>query len=191
MEINPIYKNDQAQKEIALQFQKQKEEKFPAITLCDFFTKTIFNYLEKEFLSLDYQKKIEPLSHSFSQGIVSQKIHDFFHQKDFLNFLSLILGKRVKAISLDAKALSWKDYTLINDEKKEKGEFDLLFSFSDWNVDFGGSIFYVDGSFDFAQIYPQKNSLTLVQRKENVQRYLKYVNSLAQEKKLFLLVGIV
>jgi hypothetical protein len=85
-----------------------------------------------------------------------------------------------------------KDHTVINDEKVEKPGIDLILDVTpDWKTEWGGSVFYVDGSGQFTMIKPEENKLLIFRRDKGTHRFVQYVNHHAgKNKKVFLIARI-
>ena len=84
------------------------------------------------------------------------------------------------------------DYTLLNDGRTEKDGIDIIFDLTEqWDPSAGGVITYVDGTGDALKIHIKSNSLIIVRRQREMQRFVKYVNHNAGKKRrLFVLVTV-
>ncbi len=149
------------------------------IQLSDFLGKKSYEEFKKKINKIKLAKKVQPMCCSYDEAEISLP-------KDIADFIFLILKKKIEKARL--LCFKWKDYTILNDEVIEKPGIDVVFDLTDnWNNNAGGSIVYVDGSGEYTKIPPSGNTLIIVERKKNVQKFVKYVNHLAQKKRCFII----
>ena len=161
--------------------------KLPSVTLHDFFSEDFYLKLEKEMNLLNYRKEKNILTHSYAKSKLYSKVLAAINSSELLNYLSSIIGKEIRRVDGEAYKFYWQDYTILNDDVKEELGVDIVIDFTeDWDEDFGGSLFYVDGTHH--QIPVRRNTISVIERKHNVQRFLKYVNNHAGRKKRCLLI---
>ncbi|MBI2581817.1 hypothetical protein HYV87_01650 [Candidatus Woesearchaeota archaeon] len=157
---------------------------FPAILLNDFFDQGFYTELKKKILSLNFKRDAVILHHSYA--ISSYKITS----KEFCDFISFITKKKIDEITFSAYLLTWKDYMILNDKYLQKPGIDVIIDLTDnWNAELGGVVTFTDGKGTVYPITPTENSLAIVERKKNLQKYIQYINHYAKDKKRLLLIA--
>lgn len=175
MEINEFYINNPT--EIKNSLSEKKD--FPGVTLFDFFEEKYFIKLQKKLRALNYKKEINPLSYSYSQAETN-----IFNKKIFLSLISKLTDKKIRKLSAQIFSFAWKDYTILHDAVKERGSYEIIIDSTDfWDNKWGGQVIYVDGSSDYWEIPPRRNTLTIIKRKKGLRRFVKYVNNHAGRRK--------
>lgn len=163
--------------EIRKAFYSNKD--LPSIQLYDFLDKKSYDDLKKKISKLKLARKTQAMQYSFSEA-------EFEFDKEIIDFVQSILKKKIQKTKL--LCFEWKDYTILNDEVLEKPGIDVIFDITDdWNENCGGSIVYVDGNGEYTKITPSGNTLIIVERKKNTQKFVKYINHLAQKKRCFMI----
>lgn len=188
--INRVYLKTDISIELNKAFYSNK--KLPSITLKEFFDEYFYRKIKTEIGKLKFRKEKIPLAYSYSKVKIPKILSKFLQSKEFLDFINDIIQYSSKKISREGNffCFKWKDYTILNDELKEKAGIDVIIDFTDdWDERFGGSVVYVDGSGEYFKILPSGNAVTLVHRKENVQRFVQYVNHLSDSKKRYFILG--
>lgn len=186
--INKAYFADESMAQISSIF--NSNNKFPSISLREFFNKEDYIALKKEVIQLKYTKISKPMMFSYSKSGIPENISRIINSKTLLKLLSNIINKKIKNIAADAYCLSWKDYSVLNDEIVEKHGIDIIIDFADdWKHEAGGSVVYVDGTGNFFKIPPSGNALTLVERKNGIQKFVQYLNHYAENKKRHIIIG--
>ncbi|MBI2669141.1 hypothetical protein HYX14_04835 [Candidatus Woesearchaeota archaeon] len=185
--INLLYLNQKTRAEIQKTFHLNKE--LPSVQLQQFFTKEVYEQLCQAVVSGSFRHEKIPHLHSYSVAEIPAKVDAFFSSSEFLDFFSLLLPKKIK-ISFRLYSFSWRDYILLNDQSLEKPGIDLIFDLTSlWDSSWGGNIVYVDGTGEYTMIAGAPNTLTIVQRKKNVRKFVQYVNHYAEQRKRYLLMG--
>lgn len=114
----------------------------------------------------------------------------FLSSKEFLFLVSSITNKKVKKITAEITSIGHRDYTLLNDKKKEeKGIMFELELTSSWSSEWGGYTSFCGNEEEVLRISPKSNSLTLVQQDQNTQSFIKYVNHNAKNNKRIVVRG--
>ncbi len=169
-------------KEIKASFWEKKD--FPSAVLLDFFEKDLYLLIKKEIFSLSFCHEKKPMFHSYARANLSGALKKIFSLPECTNFISKVIGKKLIPKSASVYSFSAYDYTLINDSHKEKAGIDILFDFTGgWDSSGGGQITYVNGTGDALKLPIKRNSLMIIRRQKNVQRFVKYVNHLAGKKR--------
>ena len=188
--INPGYFDQESIKKIRSLYHSNKD--FSSITLQNFFSGRTFQKCRKELAKLKFIKDKDPLHHSYAIAKLSGVLQTIISHKDLTSFLSLILNKKIKKIEASAYLISWKDYSILHDEAKEKPGIDLIVDCtSGWDERAGGSIIYVDGTGHYHRIPAKENQLIIAERTKPIQRFFQYVNHYSQPKKRLLIMGTI
>ncbi|MEK7484724.1 MAG: hypothetical protein AABZ60_10390 [Planctomycetota bacterium] len=161
----------------------------PSIKLEKFLDETTFLALRKSLGTLEWVRKEKPMEYSFS--IADSNAHHF-NKKEMLDFIGNVIGKKIKKIEGAWHCFSWKDYTLLHDEKIEKPGFDIILDMTaPWPLDAGGVVTYSDGAGATNKLPIQENALVIIQRKEGVQKFVQYVNNHGKERERVLFLGTI
>ena len=180
-EINPHYLEPEHKQKIRKSF---LHSDFPAVLLNDFFSKELYLELQKKVLSLNFKKDAVILHHSYA--VSSIKVTS----REFCDFISFVTKKKVDEITFTAYLLTWKDYMILNDQYLEKPGIDLVIDLTDnWNAEWGGVVTFTNGKGTVYPITPTENSLAIVERKKNLQKYIQYLNHYAKDQKRLLLIA--
>ncbi len=141
---------------------------------------TLFNAFTKINLSKTNLKKSKnPLTHSYS----SSKTILPTNLKEFLEKLT-----QSKSKTTTLYQLKHKDYTILNDDNLTKSNYNILIDLTkNWQPEWGGTVTYTDGEGNIIQIPTEYNSITILNT-QNLQRYIKYINNLAQNNKRKLII---
>lgn len=182
-ELNPAYLKEETKQKVRKSF---LHSEFPAVLLNDFFSKEFYAELKKKASSLDFKREQVVVHHSYA--VSTFKITS----KELSEFLSFVIKKKVTELNITAFNLTWKDYQILNDKYLKKPGIDIIIDLTDaWNADLGGVVTYTDGRGTVYPITPAGNSLAMVERKKNLQKYIQYVNHYAKDKKRLFLIGTI
>ena len=177
MEINLDYQNQM--KEINKTFSDEK-----VVTLFKLFIDYV--RVKEKISGLNLNDNKDPLVNSYR----SLELNQSFFNQDFIEFISLIVGEKIKEFKkITAYQLSWRDYEIIHDKKNNNSTYELILNFTNnWRGEWGGSIFYVDGKGNYIKVPNGENSLTIINKGNKLQRYIEYVNHHAlNEERLFVI----
>ncbi len=171
-------------------FHEKKD--FPHVLLFDFFDNQDYLRVKKQVGKISLKREKKPLFHSYASASLSLELGNLFSSQEFTDFVLAVIGKKLNSSTARIYSFSARDYTLLNDTYNEKAGVDILFDFTEeWDASAGGQITYVDGTGDALKLPIRRNSLMIVRRQKNVQRFVKYVNHIAGKKRrLFVLVSI-
>jgi len=182
-DVNQAYQKEETKQKIRKTF---LHGDFPAVILKAFFSKEFYEGLIKKVSSLHFKKDIVVLHHSYA--VSNFKISS----KEFCDFISFVIKKKVEEVSFTAYSLTWKDYLILHDRYVEKPGIDIIIDVTDhWNTEWGGVVTYTDGRGNYYPLSPAENSLALVERKKGLNKYLQYINHYGKEKNRILLVATV
>ncbi len=182
-EVNPSYAQDENKQKIRKSF---LHSEFPAVMLKDFFSKEFYAELKKKVHSLSFKREAAILHHSYAVSDIK------ISSRELCNFVSFITKKKIEEITFTAYLLTWKDYQILNDKYVEKPGIDIIIDVTDdWNSDWGGVVAYTDGKGTVYPISAGGNSLAIVERKKDLNKYIQYVNHYGKDKKRMLLIATV
>lgn len=175
---------------IRVSFHEKKD--FPSMVLFDFFDKPKYLHVKKQLEKISLKREKKPLFHSYAYGRLSQELQKIFSSPEITNFIREVIGNKLNLLKARIYFFSARDYTLLNDSHKEKAGIDILFEFTEkWDPSWGGQITFVNGTGDALKLPIQKNSLMIIRRQGNIQRFVKYVNHNAERKRrVFVLVSV-
>lgn len=153
-----------------------------SVVLEAFLDLDVFEKVKGEFLNGEFVDEVHPILHAFKMTKVSGDGALFVKE-----FLKKVLGD--VNFSWDVRSFGWKDYTIINDDVTLDDGYDVYFCLEDWEYSNGARIVYVDGNGGYVYFTPKANTLVLVKRSKNMQKFIEYVNHYAKEKRQYYLVG--
>lgn len=169
-------------------FYQNKE--LPSVQLRQVFNQGFYHKLKKDILSLSYQPDRQLLTHSYLTAALPASLLRLFHSPKFFSVISGIIGRPIQKVDLHAHLFSWKDYTVLSDETIEPAGIDIIIDLTeDWPEGAGGEIIYRDREGNYFPLPSTPNTLTIVNRKRTIQKFVKYVNHYAGNRKRVLLMG--
>lgn len=179
--LNPIYLKEETKQKIRRSF---LHGEFPAVILKDFLSKKFYAQLQKKVFALDFKKEHVVVHHSYAVS----KFPIF--SKELSEFLSFITKKKIDQINFTTYLLTWKDYLILNDKYLEKPGTDVIVDLTDdWDSGWGGVVTYTNGRGTVYPIPSAANSLAIVERKKDLQKFMQYLNHYAKDKKRLLLIA--
>ncbi len=168
--INPLYKNKQIIRQMQFHFKNSG-----ILKLDNFYTTP--ESISKQISKQKFIKKYSPAEYSFEE---SKKIP--INKKELKKFLSNF--SKVINLKLNLKIYAHRGYTLLNDyQKMRKIGFIIDFT-KKWNNDSNGYTSFIKNNIEILRIYPEYNNITIVNTKNNVKNFVKYVNCLAKTKRI-------
>ena len=177
--IKQIYLQDL--KKLKEAFYSDKE--FSHLILFDFLEDEFYRHLKDRIDQLQFKKDKQPLTHSFSKAEAGELLIELIESVNFKILINAITNKNIDRKNIFVYNLTWEDYTILNDQKKEDGGFDIIIDFTNyWDKSYGGSLIYVNGNGDYLKIPTKKNTFSIVKRKKGVNRFIKYVNNHAKDR---------
>ena len=180
--LNKTYLQKQSKEIIKKTFQKEG-----VVTLFEFFDETTLSTLQKECLKTKHTKEKDPLTHSYSKTTIK---HKQLNSSELQKFLSSILKKRINNLSFHLLQFQHKDYIILHDKHKEKSGADVIIDMtSHWHESWGGVVIYTNKNNNYTQLSYAPNSITLIKKEKDTQKFVKYVNNLAGNRKRVLLIA--
>jgi hypothetical protein len=170
VKINPLYLKDKTIAAAHAHFLSQHPKN---IQLQDFLTVA-------EISSLGWKKIDEPEKRKYAEAKYDLPI-------ELVQFISKIVGKRLKVIYSGAYEFSHGDYTLLQDEAQPSGILIQLELTPKWDETWGGYTSFVNESGEVVRITPQANTLVIVDQTSKMKHFTKYVNHLSgTQKRVFI-----
>ncbi len=110
---------------------------------------------------------------------------EYFKSRDFTEYVEEITGFELSFNSFEIFLFESGDFTLLNDETQNEEVLEVIFDMSDKFEDFmGGKVTYVTREEEVFYLRPEFNSLTILFKSDDLMKYLKYVNCLAEKRKI-------
>jgi|GEM_PF-5219456 len=132
----------------------------------------------------------EPLIRCCAEATVPAAVLRFLEDPAVHHLLSSIIGKPVLVRDLLLLKFSWKGYTVLNDTALEPPGIDFMIDLTPtWDQVWGGTCTYVDGTGGSLAITPGFGSVCIVERTQDLHRFIQYVNHYAGDRSRLLLVG--
>lgn len=159
------------------------------IRLEDFLNRKHYLELFNSLHSLDSEVKKVPDRYSY--GLIECK-DSIFSSISFRDFLSKVIGKKIKEFDLSVKKFEWKNYTLMHDDESGKEEMRFFFILANkWDSKFGGDIVYLtEDGLGNPIVFPiTGNSLCIINKKRDMHSFVKYVNNLVRDSSFILIEG--
>lgn len=156
------------------------------IQLSDFLTQSFFSQCLASVQKSSFTKKYVPDRFSFSEAKIPAEISKLLTSKQFADFVSSIVGKKLSLKNLKILSFSHKDYTLLHDNLKGYSGFDLVFDFNTIDESCGGFTSYVRNGQEVVRIVPIANALTLIKRRKDMLSFVKYVNHRSEKSRIFI-----
>jgi len=158
-----------------------------SVLLQQFLTDDGFDRVCKAVNEAEFIASCDPLHHRFSVAQVPQVIVDML--PEILRFSRSICGKELHIDSARLFRLTWRDYQLLSEE--EAG-VDVIIDFTaDWDEQSGGNVVYKRDDGEIITFPAGINSLVLVRRDNDMQKFFQYVNHYGEEKeRLFFLATL-
>ena len=188
--INNSYLSEQTIKKVRGLFLSNRE--FPSIKLQNFLDKQFYAQLTQEILNSKYKKAVMPMQYSYSVSKTPKTLAKFINSEQLKNYISRIIGKKIKNINGSMHRFEWKDYTLLHDKNTEKEGFDFILDFTDsWDEKADGRIIYTDGKGNYNYMLSLPNTLTIIHRKNGFQKFVQYINHYSNNNKRCLFIGLI
>ncbi|HLC58639.1 MAG TPA: hypothetical protein VJI68_02155 [Candidatus Nanoarchaeia archaeon] len=163
--INKIYNNKDTINQIKLVLEKEG------------------NIQLQNFL-IDLPKIKVKLKEVYIPQLHKYRFNNFKINKEIKEFIEKIINK--KLISSKVYEFKHTDYTLINDNIKEKEGYKIILDLTkNWNEEANGYTSFIKNNEEVFRINPAYNSLTIIKTNKNMKSFVKYVNNKAKDNKRF------
>ena len=184
--VNPLYLSTETQQHISNHFNAQTPK---SIQLPQFFTETFYAKLVAAIHSARFVEDTDLLSHSYAKTVPLHPLEKFLNETMFLTFLSFVIKKPVRQIHSETFRFSWKDYTILHDEHLEQPGVDVVIDFTPtWDTAMGGSLIYSTPTHPLI-LPPSANVVSIVERTNDVHRFVQYLNHYCEKKKRYFVLG--
>jgi len=184
--VNNIYLNNSVLDKIKKSYIKSDPNK---IILRGFLKDGIYQQIYSKLKKQKIEQIKIPDRFSFKKHNLLSEVKDIFNNKEFREFLSIIIGKEVKKINLETREYGWKDYTLLHDSEAVGKRIEFFFIFApNWDDFYGGSKIYEKKGKAFV-FSPIGNSFCLINKKKDVLGFLQYINNYAGSQSILLVEG--
>ena len=105
----------------------------------------------------------------------SKEIGSFLKGRYFNLMIRRIIGLNKYKLNYEIRKFGPGCYTLLNDKEKEEPGVDFAIDFSKSNNLIGGYTAYLTESKELLTLNPMPNTLSFVDRKESIMKYIKYL----------------
>ena len=170
MAISTIYLDNGILKSANKMFNSQTPRN---IRLENFFQKAIFTLLQNKLHNSKYSLKFHPYKHKYFIA-KSREIDLFLKGRYFDLMVKAITGLSKYKLKYEIRKFEPGCYTLLHDAEKEKPGVDFVIDFSKKYKTYGGYTNYLTESEELLISNPKPNTLSFIQRSENIMKYTKY-----------------
>lgn len=186
--INHSYLQEKTKLQLKTLYQQSKE--LPMVVLAQFLTREMYNGLKRQLQKIAWEKVNNPLERKYNRGVIPKQLITIVESKECKDLLAVIIGKPILRIEGYIYQFQWRDYTIISDEAENEPGIDLFIDLTDdWPEQAGGALIYVDGTGDYTKIPLQGNLLAVTHQKQGIQKFVKYVNHFAEDKKRYFILA--
>ncbi len=183
--INELYADASVRQRMRDAFHAEKD--FPSITLFTFLNPKVYEKMQQDVIRSFFRHEVMFTSHSYATTPLPSSLAKFLQSEELAEFLESILGSKVQIKGGKLLQFAWKDYTLVQDSP-EIPAIELWIDFTDyWEENAGGEVIYKDDQGNFIELPRGGNIASVVQRREDVQQYVHYVNHHAGKMRRYLL----
>lgn len=156
-----------------------------SIQLHEFLQQPIFRILQKQGI---WKKEYHPALHSFSllsrPSQPLQHVCNMLSSEEWLWWLEFVVGLKVKCKNTHILRFTHGDYTLQH-EKQQYGVHVILELTRQWKTEWGGYTSVVCDGKEKIRIIPIPNSLVIFEQKNGIHQFVKYVNHLVKDERVF------
>lgn len=183
MAINTLYLDGNVLRKAKEVYRSQEPRN---IRLEQFFQPVVFALLQRKIMSSTFHLKFNPLKYKYETAYI-EEVRSFLEGRYFHEIVLSILGLKKYKLVFELRRFQPGQYTLLHDAEKEPLGIDFVLDFSEHPRNTSGCIHYLTNEEELLQLDPQPNTLSFVERKLGVMKYVKYVNH--QQKTVILVMG--
>ena len=183
MVVNTLYLDAGILKSARTIYNKQNPKN---LRLENFFQKPVYALLQKKLEKAKYSLKFHPYKYKYSIAKVKE-VNSFLNGQYFAKIIKTIIRFKKSKLKYEIRKFERGNYTLLHDAEKEKPGIDFILSFSKNNNNFGGYNVYLTEHVELLQLEPFPNSISFVERKKGVMKFMKYV----QHRQKFPIIQII
>ena len=164
--------------------------KTEVLRLDGFLNELAYERLFDILKNFKFVRKNIPNKFSLGNAERVDEIEKIFSSIDFLNFINFITKKNFVRCNLRINEFQKGDYTLLDGFKQDKKGSEFFFIFSEgWDDSFGGQVVYRINESEDLVFSIMGNSFVLLNKGEDVGRFVKYINHFAGKRKVYLVDG--
>ena len=186
--INDSYKSASLIEQMREHFEQSQPR---MIRLNDFFVGNVYKKILNELKSAEGMRVKVADRYSFTL-LELQMFDDVFSSQTFMTFLGAIIGKQIAKINYQIRSFEKGDYTLLHDSEAILGRVEFFFVFAEkWKGNAGGMKVYIQKKGEGKPvIFPvEGNSFSIIDKKDDMHSFVKYVNNLAGKGRMFIVEG--
>ena len=184
--VNPTYKKSETVQQLQSLF--KQNNLLPSIQLHTFFTEQEYTTIKSIIKSSTFKHTKQPLLYSYSQAPINKELS--LYLLEINKIISLILNKKLSLNNSQLLQFQHKDYTLLNDKHLAPAGYDIIFDLTEtWNPSYGGNLIYTNGQGTSFTIPAKLNTLTLIKRTKQFQKYVEYINHYAKKQQRYILIA--
>ncbi len=188
--LNPIYLKEPLVQDFRQFYQKNKKE-LQFMQWTDFLrpekAKTLTAQLKKEH----YKEKYRPDIYRYKESQSSKAVEPFlnFLKSDALrDYIQTIFEKTYEQRQVQLRSYGSGDYTVLHDAAETYEGFLLIYEpGAEWRQEYGGYEVVVRPKEDPLIIPPRPNTLAVINCTKETRWFTKYINSLAGDKKRYVI----
>jgi Rps23 Pro-64 3,4-dihydroxylase Tpa1-like proline 4-hydroxylase len=188
--LNALYRYDAVIDQARASFRSGKPQ---VLLLTDFLAKPVYEALVKEVAKVKGREMYVPHEYRFEELSLPKVISNFFSSLHFRQFLTHIMGVKIKDIGLSVRRLSHQRFSLMYDdaESKERLVFFYTLAPADWKSTWGGSTIFSFGDNRAPATFEVKgNSLAIMKVPKGMRDFVKYVNHFAAKNSFVKIDGV-
>ena len=184
--MNDIYLNPETLQQARASYEKSAHG---SLRLHSLLKPAVYHKIETKAMKMKGKQVKIPDRFSYSE-VKMKELENFFSSREFISLISFIAGRKIKKAGISTKKFGHRNYTLLHDSEQMKPGIDLFFDITPvWDLNWGGSLIYRDAKQELFRLPPLANSLTIVDRKKGMHRFVEYVNHKARKNSQVLVEG--
>lgn len=186
--VNPIYLKSETVQQLQSLF--KQNNLLPSIQLHNFFTEQEYKKINSIIKSSTFKHEKKPLLYSYSQASIKKELSPFLIEIQSITVA--ILSKKISFKTKSILQFQHKDYTLLNDKNIEPQAYDIIFDITtDWQDSYGGNLIYTNGHGTSFNIPSKANTLIIIKRTKEFNKYIEYINHYVKKKKRCLIIATI
>ena len=184
--VNPIYQKSETVQQLQSLF--KQNNLLPSIQLHTFFTEQEYKKIKSIITVSHFIHTKKPLLYSYSQASIKKELTPYLVQIESIT--SAILNQKINHLTPSLLQFQHKDYTLLNYRSIEPQSYDIILDLTEhWQPEFGGNLIYTNGQGTSFTIPAKLNTLTLIKRTKQFQKYVEYINHYAKKQQRYILIA--
>ncbi len=185
--VNDIYLNPETLQQARASYEKSAHG---SLRLHSLLKPAVYHKIETKAMKMKGKQVKIPDRFSYSE-VKMKELENFFSSREFISLISFIAGRKIKKAGISTKKFGHRNYTLLHDSEQMKPSIDIFFDIIPiWDSNWGGSIVYRNAGQELFRMLPVANSLTIVDRKKRMYRFVEYVNHKAGKNAQIVVEGL-